>query len=574
MGGNVARWRAVFLDKQEIAADVRLRKGWPRALPLMLVALLPSLVAGPVRAVTGLDLHLALILAIAITVAAVWPFRRALIGRQDDTLRSVIVNLVPIVLGAASLYLLYNRDFAGLYGYQDEGGNVAIDAAVHNLTARSFQTVDPGEYQGFVSLYSFWFFMGQFVDFISAANASFHLAELAVAFSPAIVGFSLLQPYKGRPFYAGAVALLVAGGAIGYLLVLPLEAFHFAGGFWAHLFALIPLLGIWWADSLIRSPSLRILAILLLAALYRYTYGLNLADLLAALAGVFALEAAGTRLTRNGRIAAGLVALASLGAAQHAFSLLVPQLTSSTGWIVPHDMATVWRGQLIGVGALGAGMVLERRPLLRALRFPALFALANALSVELFKAQPGGERAYTAMWANYYFNKYSLHAVILLGCALVVAASYWAAALVAKPVWRNVAGTALTAVLLFAGAGKLQEGVAPYQKVLAEVNSHAPYPRLRPWIDVEALRLIRSTLRSEGREHGGYLASYYPLAAFLNGTLGHGKAPFWERQPVETTPGHCVFMALENGNREQFQSCSSYTALWEGGERTLCWKCF
>jgi hypothetical protein len=572
---NVARCRRVWrkLDKSDLVAEERLRRGWPRALPLLLLFVLPTFLAGPIRSVTGIDLNLALVLGIVITVGAAWPFWRALIRKPEDRRRAAVANAVPLALAILSAVLLYNRDFAGLYGYQDSGGNVAIDAAVHTLTAYQFQTSNPWEYQGFVSLYSFWFAISHFVDFITAANLSFQLTAATVAVAPCVVAFAVLRRFEGIAFYAGAAACLAAGLLLGWSLVLPLEAFHFAGGFWAHLFALIPLCAIWWADALIRPPLLRIGAVLLLTALYRYTYGLNLADLLGAVGALLALEAAGTRLTRVGQIAAGALALAAFAGAQHAFSRLAPLVTNSTGWIVPHDMAAVWRGQLLGVGALAAGALFQRG-LCRALRFPALFALASAVSVELFKAQPNGERAWGTMWANYYFNKYSVHAILLLAAGLVVAAAWFAAALTKKPAWRTVAVAAVTLLLGAAGVDKLYGGFAPYHDVRDEVAfGQAPYPHLRPWVDTEGLRLIHSTLLSERKEHGGYLASYYPLAAFMNATLGHGKAPFWERQPVEATDGHCVFVAAE-GDTSQFQSCSSYEAKWEGRERRLCWRCF
>src|SRR5262249_47305006 len=144
-------------DKSALPAADWLRRGWPRALPVALLFLLPSLVAGPVRAVTGVDLNLAFVFAIPLVVAAVWPFRRALALPVEDRRRALIANAVPLLLAAAAVYFLYNRDFAGLYGFQDDGGNVAIDGAVHSLTAHSFQTESAGLYEGFVSLYSFWF---------------------------------------------------------------------------------------------------------------------------------------------------------------------------------------------------------------------------------------------------------------------------------------------------------------------------------------------------------------------------------------------------------------------------------
>jgi hypothetical protein len=553
--------------------EERLREGWPRALPLVLLFLLPALVAGPIRAITGLNAYLSLIFGIPIAWVAALPFWRALTRKSDDRRRAALANGVPLALMAASLYLLYNRDFAGLYGYQDAGGNVAIDAAVHVLTAHNFNQLNPGEYQGFVSLYSFWFAICHFVDMVTAANAAYFLQVFVVVAAPCLVAFAVLRGQKGRALYAGAAACLVAGVLVDYLVIWPLEAFHFGGGFWAHLFALVPLCAIWWADAFIRPQLLRISAILALVLLYRYTYGLNLADLLAAVGGVIALEAA-ARGTRARRIGAGVLALAIFAAAEYAFTLLGPRMTGQTGWIVPHDMAAAWKGQLVGVAALAATIVFgrgEKAGIFRALRFPALFGLANAVLVERFKALPGGEHAYVTMWANYYFHKYSLHAVILVAAGCVTAAAFWAAALAAKPRWQAAAGAALALVLGAAAVEKMGTAFAPYQEVLHEVAfTHAPYPHLRPWADTTALQQIRSTLRSEGREHGGYLAQYYPLAAFMNATFGHGHAPFWERQPVETTPGHCVFVA----DGEQLDHCTNYPAAWEGSERKLCWKCF
>jgi hypothetical protein len=565
------------LDRSALSPSERLRRGWPRALPLLLLFLLPSLIAGPIRALTGLDLNLALILGIPVAIGAALPFWGALTRPPDDWRWEAAAHAVPLALAAVSVYLLFNRDFSGLYGYQDTQGNVAIDGALHTLTFHTFTQFHPNEYEGFVSLYSFWFLITRFMDIMSAANISFHLAGAVVAAAPCVVAFALVGTKKASARYAAAAVCLVAGLAVGYLEIWPVLAFHFAGGFWAHLFGLVPLCAIWWADALIRPPILRILSLLALTVLYRYTYGLNLADLLAAVGALLAIEAAGSRLTRVGRIAAGILALAAFAAGEHAFTLLGPMLTTTTGWIVPHDMGGEWRGLLFGVGALVVTVLLGggKSGVFRGLRFPALFALANAVFIERFKSLPGGDQAYLSIWRNYYFNKYSVHAVILLAAGCVVAAAFWAATLVEKRAWRAIAGAALSLLLSVAAVDKLQTAAAPYQDVLAEVAfGHAPYPHLRPWVDREGLRLIGSTLRSERREHGGYLAAYYPLAAFMNATFGHGHIPFWERQPVETTPGHCIFFEGKDNNTNPGDSCSGYPAPWEGGERRLCWRCF
>src|SRR5438874_5987156 len=128
---------------------------------------------------------------------------------DDDRLRAVLANGMPLLLIAASVWLLYNRDFAGLYGYQDAGGNVAIDGAVHMLTSYHFNQLNPGEYQGFVSLYSFWFTISHFFDIVTAARVAFHLQVMVVVAAPCLVAFALLRNRKGRALWAGAAACLV-----------------------------------------------------------------------------------------------------------------------------------------------------------------------------------------------------------------------------------------------------------------------------------------------------------------------------------------------------------------------------
>ena len=65
------------------------------------------------------------------------------------------------------------------------------------------------------------------------------------------------------------------------------------GGFWAQLFGLVPMMCLWLADALVRPRLLRLLSLLGCVVLYRYTYGLNLADVCAAVCGVLVCEAVG-----------------------------------------------------------------------------------------------------------------------------------------------------------------------------------------------------------------------------------------------------------------------------------------
>jgi hypothetical protein len=569
-----------FLDRRTLPVGEWLREGAPHAPLIVLFALLPAFLAAPLRVVTGVAMDIALVFGILVTVAIVIPLRPAL-ARKGGGLG--VVYAAMVLLSAFSVLLLYNGDFSGLPGYQDTTGNVAIDGAVHSLLVHRFARTDPNEYLGFVSLYAFWSALFHFVSQVAAANLSYQLGVVLVAAAPLVIAPSLLGKRGRTAFLVGVGVCFAAGLAVGYRVLLPLQAFHLAGGFWPHLFALIPLLAIWWVDTLVRPRFVRILSVLGLTLLYRYTYGLNLADLLLAVGALFAIEAAGKELTRAGRIAAGLIALAALGASHYAYGRLIATVTQNTGWIVPHDMALVWRGQLTVVAALAVTIGwcarLEKGSgIARALRFPALFAVANATLMEAFKHEPGGERAYATLWSYYYFQKYSLHAVVLIAGAGIVALGFWSALLVAKRSRGLVAGAVIAAILLVAGQQQIHEAIAPYRGAFDELAfGKAPYPHLRPWVDAEALQRIRSTLRTNRAEHGGFLARYYPLAAFMNATFVHGSLPFWNQQPVETSAGHCVFWeggAVGVLDRDPQRSCESYPAKWEGGERTICSRCF
>ena len=578
------------LDADTPPEEQWLREGWPRALPLLIVAILPALVAAPIRYYTGIALPIAFGLGLVIVVLLALPFRRAFSAwRPRADVRSVTAYGVSLALAAVSIALVHNGDFAGLPTYQGADGNVAIDAATHVLSSVQFATSKPDVYAGCSALYAFWnaILVVTRGDYVLAANVSFLAGAVVIAGAPCVLGFALLRRVQSAAFFTGAAVLLGGGLLVGWFVILPLEAFHVVGGFWTHLFGLIPLFAIWFTDALVRARVLRVALMLFLAILYRHTYALDVPELLATLAVLLVIEAAGLRSSRVVRVAAVMAALALLGLSRYAFRQLVPLTIGSTGWIVSHDMAAVWRGQLACVGALAAAMAFfpardaaRESGIVRTLRFPALFVLGNAIAFALLRAQPGGEHAYSTVWANYYFQKHSLHAAVLGASALVVLAAFCAATAVERHGWRTLAAASLPLALALGGHLQLQQGFAVYRDVLTEVAfGMPPYPRLRPWVDVDALRLMKSQLRSAAAKHGGFSAAYYPLAAFMNATFGHGSPPFWRPQPIEASAGHCVFWEggkVPSADRDPSRSCSSYHARWEpqGTQRWLCSRCY
>src|SRR5439155_19375380 len=120
------------------------------------------------------------------------------------------------------------------------------------------------------------------VDLLTAINVCWLLVRFFVAVVPAVSAVALLYRFRRQPrvWWVGAFSCLVVGVAVQRYLVLPIEAFYLMGGFWAQVFALVPLFLLWLADALVRDRISRIAWLFALIAIYRYTYGLNLADLL------------------------------------------------------------------------------------------------------------------------------------------------------------------------------------------------------------------------------------------------------------------------------------------------------
>src|SRR5689334_63525 len=105
------------LDPRTPSAEGWLREGWPAVVPILLVGLVPSFVAAPIRVLTGAPIWLALSLGALVTVALVWPFRRAIAARKLDD-RGWAAIAVTLLVAVTSVLVLFSRDFAGLPTYE------------------------------------------------------------------------------------------------------------------------------------------------------------------------------------------------------------------------------------------------------------------------------------------------------------------------------------------------------------------------------------------------------------------------------------------------------------------------
>lgn len=585
----VDRWSRLC-QGQPLGPAAWAEPGLPLALILPIFLTLPFALTGPLRALLGWPLPWTLPLALLATAVALAPVWR--VWQSQPRLHHPWVSyLVPSLLAFISIFVLYRREFAGLTNY------VGADGGVHVFQRFWFADTDPHTYSGFVSMYALMYWIEQITGctvYWSLCGA-YYFGVALVAAIPCLVAWVVLARFSGVSFYAGALGCVVCALALAYFIVLPQQHYHQTDGFFPYLFALVPLLTVWLIDTATRARLWRWLGIGAAAGLYRYTYGLNLADLAIAIGLLFFIDSFGRDLPRVLRWSLRFLLLPLLALALVFLRQLEP-LLASYGWIIQYNLRTVLTAQVFAVGGLallGATAVWSADSVLgRAVRFPLLFAAVNGLLSYVGLELPARE--------PYYLLKYPIPAVVLLAGAFVVAAAFVSAWLVERAQHRRpLVALLVSAAVLAAGFQTVRLwriGFAPFWPSFVErISGHPPFQLTHPLADLGAWRRISRTLERRHKKFGGYLTSYWPMFNFMNAGLGYynrGRG-FWDRGAPRFGPGYCVFWdrgkvdwwtqpedlpahlrgwvaRLEEGQAE----CVGYRAAWNRSvERTLCYRC-
>ncbi|HEX4457394.1 MAG TPA: hypothetical protein VIA18_05470 [Polyangia bacterium] len=576
-----------------------LADGWPRAFVLPLLVALPFMLSGLVRTTFGWSLGWSLVPALLLSLPAAWPFVlswRAARGRDRG---GAWATIVPLVVAAASVLLLYNRAFAGLTNY------AGADGGVHAYYAPRFANEVPEAYERFISMYAvmywierigrthvFWAFCGVFYAGVVVVAVVPHLVASAALASAARTRVAAA---------AGRVAAAVTLAATAWFVILPQQNYHQTDGFFVHLFGLVPLFTLWLVDATTNARLWRWLWIAAGAIVYRYTYGLNLADLALALSALAVVDSFAPGVPAWLRWPLRATPIFAFFAARFFFRQLAP-LMASYGWIVAYKLDVVLAAQALVALALVVvvvAVVMRSRAAVaaRALRFPLAFVAANWAGTRYLQhlkpAQP------------YYLLKYPIHGVVLGAAALVVvvavAAVFIVDALATKP--RKLGACVVGAVGVVALAlatydvQQWRVGFASFWPLFAErVFRQAPYHNVRPLADLAAWPRIEQVLERQHKQFGGYLTSYWPMFNFMNAAFGYynGGRHYWEHGFTKNEPGYCVFwdrgkvdwwsgrndftpvLSLNVSQLEQRgpQECMGYRAHWNRSiERTLCYVC-
>jgi hypothetical protein len=590
------RWSAAF-------------QGMPWATLLPLTLLLPFMMSGAVRYESGASFETSLAMPAALCVMAagwVWTYGLPQIEQAASRVAAYATLASALLLVGFTFELWWTPLFGGLPNTFE-----GVDIGNHLLIYQRF--VKPGEHQqyaGFVTMYALmhWYRVllagGELParSYYEALRFAHYAFLLALPVTLALVVYPVLASVRGaiRALIAAVACLPLQLAALGFLLF-PVVSYYQAEGFFSQVAGLYPLLFGFLSYGLIEHAGTRFVLCCFWLIVERYTYGLNLGDLLLALAYLWLFDARGIR-ARWLRWGAWAFVPVATYVAWRVLRRLWP-LRGARGYFIMHPTAWVLGGiVLMSMLLLLAPGFLRQRGIAcsaaseRLWRYAGVHGFATGTLMAI----------YFALGAPllYYIEKFSLYATVLLALACVgPVAALLVHVLEHGPRWllerdnaRLVWGmTALGALALFASL----QGYVVYRPMARErwqhqVPSAALYANYQP--EIEAF--FEHTLRTHKGTFGGYYDPFWPRMFthnalhflfshardhYFNFDFIYGKALFYEES------GRCFFVQgspsdyLAGPNADltrqitrlydRRQECTSFHPSWSERALTLCAAC-
>ncbi len=568
--------------------------GLSHLLLFTLLPLAPFFLSGAVRAAVGLGMGPSLAVATVATAGLaiaglLWPRPRALELERRATTLALALLALGLVLSA---WGLWNPWFGGMVSV---GGG---DAGVHVQARSVFVNGDWTFYHGFTTFYAFtyWaerlFRLGAFESF----RLGFYAVPLAVWLSLAAAAAATARPIDSRAPFRTTATLLVSG-ATALAILLPLIHYHQADGFFALLFGVAPLMVAWVSYGVAERSATRlaILAIWLVAD--RFTYGVNVGDSLLTAAALVAWEARRWSGVRRWAAAAGILGLV---AGTVVFWLKLGAFVMPVGRIIFSRTAPLLIGELMLAALLlilpGVTAEGRRSPLGRLAGFAAVNGLLNVGGQLLWLVSP--------LPVGYYFQRYHLHAVVLLAGAAAALGPIALSQGGGRRVTTRLLAVALLSALICLGFAFPRQQESYFERMLGK----PPWKRIQPLADLDGLERIERVLAAERKPCLAVLAPSWPMTNFMNGSLGaldrlyampfipldrHRGCAFWYGEPGDIAAmaryaprsGWWVEVPLAIGMVSQrlaqeldvasAKACEEYTARWDPRRRIrLCHVCF
>jgi len=440
------------------------------------------------------------------------------------------IALLAMAVGCAmAVARLWKPEWAGMATI---GGG---DAGHHVWIANQLAFTHPRVYLGFTSFHtSAWTLAQLFGGPFEGMRAAFYLSTAGMISAGTLVLVAVIGP-QGRRGRLAMVAGAIALGGTWYRLHLLWAHYNQADGFFAHLHGLttVALFALAWL--VFDRTWMRAIALGVAIVVFRFTYALNMGDMLVGAACLVAMDAwrrpgdltppfvrklAGRRADGLWRaallIGAGLAAVLAV----YSWATLWPKIGKPGGITAP---AAGWN--LVGlVAAIGAGVVWKRSPRLspgprhqRLIDVTLAIVAVPALVIVLFLLVPSLPR-------EYYFHKYALNALFMASVfACAAAASALGNQLLAHPdatrrrPWLRVV---LIVALSGVAVRGIDKGAAPIRHSYLERAGTVAPPRHAealhdPWVE----RQVRAVLADQNKRLAGLMQPRWPVFNFTENIL-------------------------------------------------------
>jgi hypothetical protein len=561
------------------------------SLFLALTLIVPAL-TGVVRVITGLPVGLAAStsLATVLVLFACWALKVKI--PKGDKFSLGCMLLVTLSASVFFICTMYHPFFSGL---PSVGGG---DAGNHVEWGRQFLQNEPKQYHGFVSFYAltYWLELVGFDSSFEVYRAAFYLTGiLSVVLMCLMTHVATTQDSKKELVFRTALVLCV-GFFTAQRIVFPVLHYLQAEGFYPQLAATPMLLLLLLGYSIPSSAIVRVSSLLIAVVLYRYSYGLNLADVLLVTSIVIGLEAKRERVQFR-RQFFSLIACAALAGAIYAYWSLL-SVVSLSGAVLSLRQPWLASGLLV----LVASGYLARKAFIqvegfesrsfRMLLFSSLLTIFGVGVPALYYIFNAGQGPI------YYLQKYSYHSILLISWSIVLAVSSLAAKFISSANMRRALTpylflTVATAILgLWLVNTALQPIRVSFEQRARFTTAHSA---IEPLADLEAWRVISETLQSSGSRFGGFITPSWPQSNFTNAEFGYfGELPLYHEAGVMQEDGYCVFWMSSDANMQEYRDkvgqavfkkvaklekqpgvkTLSYRAPWLSSPATISYRCF
>lgn len=451
-------------------------------------------------------------------------------------LGSTWIALVLVTVGSkgrTGLFSLYSQDVASHLAYAGE-----------------FIYKSGSIYHGFVGLYGTIGLLVQLFGLHTIDAIAFAIYGL-LALSLLLMACPIIEVARTTsPRWLYRIVSILACTLFFFLLDLPLFFYNIGEGFWAHITSIVVLFGLWAGYTVVASARARISLAIVSILLYRFSYGLNLGDLVCTVSLIVWLEAA--HLARFQR-AMRLTAAALLAASVVCYYKLLPLAYLYGGVVQVDTKASIASSVVLIAGLYGALLYLRRTQgdntdspiVVRFLLFPIIFSSISTLAELTYDIADLPER--------YYSFKYGVHRVMVLSfaapIALMTVLLRWTQRLNDRFSYRSIYMLVIAALVTGGSCGlyncyKIYRlGMSP---LLIPASRHFPDPLFSDAI-AEA---ISTTLDKRGSTYHGTAAFNWSSVMFLNSFMlhkQHGEAAKELAEGMSTQglthppPAACVF---------------------------------